>query len=151
MVYISIRGGYMNVSYTRSVATSIIFGILFAFLVIFFAFIGPEDFLTRKLFIGVNAIVIFTAMLSFAIMLLLTNKKSNVIDERDYLIQKKSSTIGLVISLIYVFLLSIILFNIYRDEGSMNVSWAWFIAYSTFSFGYFITALIHVYFYKCEN
>lgn len=141
----------MNVTYKRSIATSIIFGILFAFLVIFYAIVGPEEFLARKFYNVVSAAVILAAMISFALMLLLTNKKSNIVDERDYLIQKKASSIGLMVSLIYVFLLSIILFITNRNEGTMNVSWAWFIAYSTFAFGYFITSLIHVYFYNYEN
>lgn len=141
----------MNVSYKRSIITSIIFGILFLYLVTIFVVIGPNQFVSNKTNMIITSIVIAVAMLSFAFAMLFTNKKGNIVDERDDYIQKKASSIGLMISLIYVFLLSIILFVINRNSGFIDVSWLWFIAYSTFAFGYFITSLIHVYVYHYES
>jgi hypothetical protein len=141
----------MNVTYKRSLLTSIIFGILFVFLFVFYLVIGPEEFLSNKINTVISVVVIIVAMGSFGFMLLFTNKKSNVVDERDYFIQKKASSFGLMISMMYVFLLSIVLFIVYRDYGVVNVSWMWFIAYSTFSFGYFVTSLAHVYLYHYEE
>lgn len=141
----------MNVSYKRSIATSIIFGILFCFLVTFFAVVGPEHYLDKLIYSIISSVAVLISMLSFALMLLLTNKKENIVDERDGVIQKKASSVGLIVSLMYVFLLSIVLFVAYRNEGVLNVSWMWFIAYSTFAFGYFFTSIIHVYFYHSEG
>lgn len=141
----------MNVSFKRSIATTIIFGILFVFLVVYFSVVGPNDFMVGKVHMVVSAIVITAALLSFALMLLFTNKKGNLVDERDNLIQKKASSTGMVVSMMYVFLLSIILLVVYRDAGVVNVSWMWFIAYSTFAFAYFFTSLIHVYLYNYET
>jgi hypothetical protein len=141
----------MNVSLKRSIATCIIFGILFLYLILFFSIIGPEKFLVKKIYTVISAVVIMLSMLSFALMLLFTNKKENVVDERDYVIQRKASSTGLLVSLIYVFILSITLFVVYRDNGTINVSWMWFIAYSTFAFGYFFTSLFHIYLYNYEN
>ena len=139
----------MNVTYKRSIATTLIFGTLLIYLIVFFAIIGPEDFLSAKWYLAVTSAVVFIALMGFALMLLITNKKDNIVDERDNLIQKQASSSGLTLSLIYVFALSFALFMFYRDEGTINVSWAWFIAYSTFAFGYFSTSMAHVYlFYK---
>ena len=141
----------MNVSYKRSIMTCIIFGILFLYLVIIFSVIGPENFTNGKTYLIVSSIVILITMIAFALMLLFTNKRSNIVDERDDYIQKKASSIGLLVSLIYVFLLSIVLFVVYRNHAGVNVSWLWFIAYSTFAFGYFFTSLVHVYLYHYES
>ncbi len=141
----------MNVSYKRSIATSLIFGILFCFLVTFFAVVGPEHYLEGKIYLVISSALVLISCLAFVLMLLLTNKKENIVDERDSVIQKKASSVGLIVSLMYVFLLSIVLFITYRDEGVLNVSWTWFIAYSTFAFGYFCTSLTHVFFYHYEG
>lgn len=141
----------MNISYKRSIITSVIFGILFFYLVSIFSIVGPNTFLNNKTHLVIASLVIALSMLSFGFAMMFTNKKSNIIDERDDYIQKKASSIGLMVSLIYVFLLSIILFVTNRNNGTVNVSWLWFIAYSTFSFGYFSTSLVHVYFYHYES
>ena len=135
----------MNVSMKRSLFTTIIYGVLFLFLVIYFIAVGPEKFIEIKIHQVVCAVAFLTALASFFLMLLFTRKKSDIIDERDAFIQKRANTAGLLISLIYVFLLSIILFTVYRNEKVLSVSWMWFIAYSSFAFGYFITSLSHLY------
>ena len=141
----------MNVSYKRSIITCIIFGILFLYLVLMFSIVGPNKFLSNKLYTIISSVIIAISMLTFAFMMLFTNKKTNIVDERDDYIQKTASSTGLLVSLIYVFLLSIILFVTYRNHTGINPSWFWFIAYSTFAFGYFITSLIHVYLYNYES
>ncbi|MCK5387853.1 MAG: DUF2178 domain-containing protein [Candidatus Izimaplasma sp.] len=141
----------MNVNYKRSLITCIIFGILFFYLVIHFAIVGPLGFQTDRIHRVVSAAAILVAMVGFAIMLLLTNKKEKVFDERDQLIQKQASTIGLMLTSMFVFIFSIILFVNYQDRGVLEVSWVWLIAYLTFSFAYFITSLITVYLYKVDE
>ena len=141
----------MNITMKRSIGTTIIFGIMFFFLVLYFIFVGPENFLLEKIHSLINAVVIALSMVSFALLLLLTNKKSNIVDERDLQIQKKASSVGLLGSLMYVFLLSISLFVIYRNQAVAPTSWMWFIAYSTFAFGYFFTSLMHIFMYQYEE
>ncbi|MCK4552474.1 MAG: DUF2178 domain-containing protein [Tenericutes bacterium] len=140
----------MNKSYKRSLITCIIFGTLFFFLSIYFIIVGPNAFLANKIHFVINSIFVALAMISFTIMLLLTNNKEYIIDERDAHVQRKSYGVGLMISLIYVFLISIVLFIDNRNTGTVTSSWLWFIAYSTFAFSYFITSLIILYNYNRE-
>jgi hypothetical protein len=112
-----------------------------------FIIVGPNDFQTVRIHMLISIIIIFLGFVSFAVMLLLTKKKSNIFDERDELIQKKSSTVGLMLTGMFVFVFSMILYVYYSDKGSLEVAWVWLIAYSTFSFAYFITSLISVYLY----
>ncbi len=141
----------MNVSYKRSLFTAIMFGVFFLFIVIYFIIVGPAAFLESKIHFIINAIAILITMSSFAIMLLLTNKRKNIVDERDRNIQIKASSTGLMLTSMYVFILSIVLFIIHRSDGFINVTWMWFVAYSTFAFAYFTTSLLNVYFYLYEE
>lgn len=141
----------MNVSYKRALWTSCLFGFLFFFLILYFTILGPLPFLENKIHFLINSIVLFITMSSFAIMLLLTNKSDNVVDERDNSIQKKATSTGLLLTSMYVFLLAIILFVVYRNDVYIYVSWLWFIAYTTFAFAYFITSVLIIYFYNSKK
>ena len=141
----------MNVNYKRSIVTSILFGTLFFYLLAHFTIIGPLKFQTERIHMVIAAIVIMGAMVGFAIMLLLTKKKDKVFDERDQLIQKQASMIGLMLTSMFVFVFTIVLYVLNKDRGTIEVSWMWLIAYSTFSFAYFITSLLTVYFYKVDE
>ena len=141
----------MNVNYKRSLITAILFGILFFYLLAHFAIVGPLKFQTERIHMVISAIVIMGAMTGFAIMLLLTKKKDKVFDERDQLIQKQASMIGLMLTSMFVFVFTMILFVLNRDRGIIEVSWMWLIAYLTFSFAYFITSSLTVYFYKADE
>jgi len=141
----------MNVNYKRSLITTILFGILFFYLIIHFAIIGPLEFQSTRLHMVISAAAILVVMVGFVIMLLLTHKKNRVFDERDQLIQKQASMVGLMLTSMFVFIFSIALFVINRDRGVIEVSWFWLIAYMTFAFAYFITSLITVYLYKVDE
>lgn len=141
----------MSVSHKRALITFIIFGLLFSFLSIYFYIVGPQAYLDTKIHFVINSIVFALSLIGFGIMLILTNKKNIIIDERDAYVQRKSYGIGLIFSLLYIFLLSILLFMTNRAVGTVNVSWLWFIAYSTFAFSYFINSLIILYYYNREN
>ncbi|MCK8058391.1 MULTISPECIES: DUF2178 domain-containing protein [unclassified Fusibacter] len=52
-------------------------------------------------------------------------------DERDQLIQSKAMNFGFILTLIYVFLVTITLYVKYEDAGLMPVGYMWFVAYST--------------------
>ena len=141
----------MNTTYKRSLVTMILFGALFFYIVFSFAIIGPTDYLTTRLNRVINSIVILIAMLGFGFTLLVTNKSSNIIDERDILIQKKATSIGMMLTAIGIFLLTIFLFVKNEDIGFVNVSWMWVIAYGTFSFSYFITSTAMIVLYNKED
>ncbi len=129
----------MNISYKRAIVTSAIFGTLFLFLVVYLAIVGPSRFLSEKIHFVVNSIVLVLAMIGYGGYLLRSNKNV-VIDERDTYLQKKSFGTSMILTLLYVFGLSMVLFIIYRDAETISVTWLWFIAYSTFAFSYFITS-----------
>jgi hypothetical protein len=137
----------MNVSMKKSQWTMMIFGLFFLFLVAYFLIVGSEAFLSAKIHQVICASVFILSFLAFLMMQLYMRKQSTIIDERDLMIQKQASVSGMLITLIYVFLLSMILFLIYRDDLYLSVSWMWFMAYSTFGFSWFVTSAIHVYLY----
>ena len=141
----------MNITAKRSLFTTIIFGVLYSFLLIYFMIVGADEFIARKVHQVVSASVFMICFLSFLVMLLLTNKKTNIVDERDTSIQRRANSAGLLMSLVYVFLVSITLFVIYRNDLMISVSWMWFIAYTTFAFGYFITSAITLFLHIKED
>ena len=140
----------MTITYKRALITTTIFGFLFLFLTVYFIIVGPQAFLDNKVHFVVNSIALALSMIGYALTMIITNKVKAVIDERDYFVQKKSFGVGLVLTLLYVFSLSIILFIINQNTGSINVTWLWFIGYSTFAFSYFITSLVILYYYNRE-
>lgn len=141
----------MNVNYKRSLITCFLFGLLFFYLIIHFALIGPLTFQTDRIHMVISAAVILVTMTGFGIMLLLTNKKQKIFDERDQQIQRQASMIGLILTSMFVFIICIALFVINKDRGVLEVSWFWLIAYLTFAFAYFITGLLTVYLYIVDE
>ena len=141
----------MNVNYKRSLITCVLFGILFFYLITHYAIVGPLEFQSERIHMVISAIVILVVMVGFGVMMLLTHKKDKVFDERDQLIQKQASMTGLMLTSIFVFVFSIVLYINYEDRGVLEVSWVWLIAYMTFAFAYFITSLITVYLYKIDE
>ena len=141
----------MNVNYKRSLITCALFGVLFFYLIFHFGLVGPKEFQDNSIHMFISAAAILATMIGFFIMLLLTQKKDKLFDERDQLIQKQASMIGLMLTSMFVFIFSIVLFVNYRDRGVLEVSWVWLIAYLTFAFAYFITSLLTVYLYKVDE
>jgi hypothetical protein len=129
----------------------ILFGILFFYIVISFLVIGPEDYLSTRLNRVTNSIIIFLVILGFGLTMLITNKASNIVDERDTLIQKKATSTGMMLTGIFVFLITMYLFVQNEDLGTVNVSWMWVIAYGTFSFSYFVTSAVMIVLYNRED
>ncbi len=138
----------MTTTYKRSLVTMILFGILFFYIVISFAIIGPDDYLSTRLNRVINSIVILIVMLGYVYMVLATNKVSNIIDERDILLQKKATSVGMMLTAMFVFTITILLFVQNEDIGTVKVSWMWIIAYGTFSFSYFVTSTTMIVLYN---
>ena len=141
----------MNINYKRSIITTILFGILFFYLLFHFVIVGPLVFQSERIHMVISASVILAVMIGFFIMLLLTQKKDKIFDERDQLIQRQASMTGLMLTSMFVFIFSIALYVINKDRGVIEVSWVWLIAYMTFAFAYFMTGLITVYLYKVDE
>ncbi len=140
----------MNITRKRAKFTAFLFGGLFFFLVLYFVIVGSNRFLNNSIHYAINALVFVICFLVYAAYLKITNKKTHYVDERDTFIQKKSYGISLIIILMYVYLLCTILWVIYKDVNVIQVSWIWFIAYSTFAFAYFMTSSIILYHYNKE-
>ncbi len=141
----------MNTTYKRSLVTMILFGILFFYIIFSFAIIGSDDYLSTRPNRVINSLVILIVMLGIDYTMLVTNKKSNFIDERDILLQKKATSVGMMLTGILVFLVTIILFIQNEDLGTVNVSWMWVIAYGTFSFSYFVTSTVMIILYNRDE
>jgi len=138
----------MNEKKEKALIISIAFGFVFFFLIIYFTMVGPLEFQTGSQHIAISSFVILLVMLTLMTYLFVTRKRNAVFDERDQLIQKQASMIGLSLTSMFVFVLSIMIFALNRDRGVVEVSWFWFIGYTTFAFSYFITSTITVYLYK---
>lgn len=138
----------MNTMYKRSFFTMVLFGILFIYICLSFAIIGPENYLNSKNFILIHSIIIGLVLIGFVIMLIKTKNGKSITDERDILLQKQATVSGMILTSIFVFVIAIILYETNRENGYVNVSWLWVIAYGTFSFSYFVTSAVLIYLYK---
>ena len=141
----------MNLNIKKSLAVSVMFGFVFFFLIIYFAVVGPLEFQSGSIHIIISSIIILIAMLGLGIFLFIIRKEKLLFDERDQLIQKQASMLGLSLTSMFVFLLSIIIFVVNRDRGVVEVSWFWLVGYTTFSFSYFITSIITLYLYVVND
>jgi len=85
-------------------------------------------------------------------MLKLTSKKSSATgmlqDERDHEIARCANGAALVSVLVFIYVLSMILFNGFRGLGVLPVGWLWFLAYFTSCFGYIVHAVSTLFLYK---
>ena len=63
-------------------------------------------------------------------------------DERDQAIGRRATTGGMVVVMLYVFVLSIGLWERHEDSGCVPVGWMWFLAYSTAAVGYLTPAVV---------
>lgn len=140
----------MNVQFKRAIITMGLFAALLLYLVVDFALVGEEGFLERGNFL-MSAIIIFVTMTTFFVMLLVTNKKQNIVDERDNAIQQKATSVALLVTTMFVFLICITLFIANEDVGSIHISWTWLLAYLTFAMAYFSSSAIIVLLYGLDR
>lgn len=69
-------------------------------------------------------------------------------DERDDAISSKSMSIGFVLTLVYIFALSITLYTVYEKNGFLPIGWVWFIAYSTVFAAHLLTGIPALFLYR---
>jgi len=131
----------------RAFYTMIISGLLLLYLVTDFIITGVDGFLERTNFLATSAVILI-AMIGFGVLIYVTSKSNEVTDERDNSVMLKASNNAIIVITMFVFVLMIGLYLVYEEAGLIPVSWAWFVAYVTFAFAYFITSIITVVLYK---
>jgi hypothetical protein len=129
----------MTQSTFRAAGKVIIWGIvLAAFTVLFFGGEGPEDFAGDRGRIVTVAVLFAAGYAAFFVMLGFSGKRKGPglnRDERDERFESKAGGIALSIVLAYVYLVSIVLWAVFQDDGSVPAGWMWFLGYSTVFIG----------------
>ncbi|MBN2399458.1 MAG: hypothetical protein JXI33_03865 [Candidatus Aminicenantes bacterium] len=130
----------------RAAFTFLIWGmVMTAFSIIFFYGAGPERYALEKWRRLAGAGIIACGYFSYGLMLFLTRIRTGNHavgrDERDEEIQNHANASAFPFVLVYVFALSIILWEKYQGIGFVPVGWMWFMAYST-SFAAFISSSV---------
>lgn len=111
--------------------------------IIFFSEGGANTFLEAERRVTLTRLFFTVGFILFFAMLFLTRRRAGgsavIIDERDELIAKRALMIGFYVIMIYVFLISLLLYWFYKIHlitTVMPVGWVWFIGISTFFMGY---------------
>lgn len=119
--------------------------VLAAFVIVYFTAEGPEALMASKA--KKLIIALFIAMgygVHFLLLAWVRKRKGmNVVvfDERDEEIQKKANTFAFSFVLLYVFSVSVGLYEIFAQTGCVPVVYLWLLGYSTLSLSFFIPAL----------
>jgi len=110
-------------------------GVTLLFLALFFSWSGPDGFVREKGRILMTAVLFGAGYLAQMLMLCLTcarpGRGSVVRDERDDWIARYANGVALAVALVYVFGVSIVLWEIYHDRQYVPVGWMWFLAYTS--------------------
>ena len=129
----------------RAIFTFVIWGsVMAAFSAIFFLGGGPERYVLEKWRHVAGAVIIAVGYFSYLLMNFLTRTRPGRgigRDERDEGIRKQANSVAFIVVLVYVFALSIFLWERHQDEGFVPAGWMWFLAYST-SFAAFISSSV---------
>jgi hypothetical protein len=129
----------------RAVFTFLIWGsVMAAFSVIFFLGEGPERYALERWRRLAGAAIIAGGYILYILMNFLTRTRPGGDvdrDERDEGIRMRANAVAFVVVLVYVFALSIFLWERHQDGGFVPVGWMWFLAYST-SFAAFISSSV---------
>ena len=110
-------------------------GVSGGFVILFLCWGGAETFVRQKARIAMTAGLFGAAYLAQAWIFYLTRRRprgrSVAWDERDDEIARQANGAALVAALVYVFALSIGLWEVYHDRGLVPVGWMWFLAYTS--------------------
>ncbi len=119
----------MTRSKKRALAGLLICGIvLVAFVLIFFSRGGAATYIDDTFRKAASASLFGAGYIIYFVMILRT--RQTPCDERDDAVSTKAGLSTLVTILVYIYVLSISLYEIYRSAGSLPVAWMWFIGYS---------------------
>ena len=101
----------------------------------FFVEGGPAQFTGERGRILAGAVFLGLGYVAFIWMLYRTRERSAggrlMVDERDKEIGMRSSATALAISLAFIFITCITLYEFYHDRGLLPVGWMWFLAYAS--------------------
>jgi len=115
-------------------------GAAVAFVATFVAGGGPATYVDDRTRIVLGAAALGLAFVAHFVMLWRTRARGGdrpvLSDERDERIARRANGVALVVSLVYVVLLSIVLYEVHHDSRLVPVGWMWFVAYSTAMMGY---------------
>lgn len=132
----------------RSFFSLIIWGVMFiVFIPIFFSGGGPETWIADDRRAIVAAVIFLFGFLAYFIVMGMTRGRDEK-DERDRLIQGKACKTALILALLYVYLLNIILYEIYHDANAVPAGWMWFVAYSTVFIGTITASTASLIYYR---
>ncbi len=114
-------------------------GVMVSFTAVFFSSGGPEAFVHDRARILIGAVLIGVGFLSPLLVSHFAGLPSRgqpvVRDERDDLVAQRASGIAFTLTLIYVYVTSLSLWEVYHDEQFVPVGWMWFLAYTSVFFG----------------
>lgn len=83
---------------------------------------------------NINKTILLSVLIAFGLLVDLivriVIKRKGLVEEINY----KSMNVGMVVTLLYVFLITITLYTYYEGIGVVPVGWLWIIAYSTIVF-----------------
>ena len=142
----------MTLAKKRALASLAIWStVLIAFTLIFFAGAGPAGY-TEEQEQGKRLIVagIFAlGVVAYSVVLWRTRQGRSAAtagyDERDDAVASGASVATLTVVLVFVFVLCITLFEVYRTEGAVPAGWLWFVAYGTSFVGLICHAVVTLY------
>ena len=85
-----------------------------------------------------------------AVLRFMDRKRNNqaIKDERDDFIQNQAVSAGFIVTLLYVFLVTIGLYMKFEASGLVPVAWLWFLAYSLICVANLSVTAFSVYFYR---
>jgi len=120
-------------------------GVLAGFAVVFFCRGGPEALVGDKGRILVSAVLFAAGFAGQLVVFYLTRvrpgDRAMQRDERDDWIARRANGAALVAALVYVFLVCIVLWEVYHDRQHVPVGWMWFLAYTSGFFAMFSHAV----------
>ncbi len=120
--------------------------VIISFFLLFFIDDGYKNFINNSMKKTIAVFVLFTAYFIHFFILWSTNRKKKqrkiIFDERDNETQKVAMSFSFIFTLIYVFIASIILYEVYHDSGFVPVVFFWFMAYTTIAIASFLSALL---------
>ncbi len=122
------------------------FIVLITFFPIFFSNGGAEEFIKNETKRNITANIFLFGYCIHFLILWLTHRKKKLVkivfDERDKETQRIANNIAFIFTLLYVFLLSIVLYDSFFKSEYIPVGYMWFVGYSTIAMTSFLSAFI---------
>jgi len=136
----------MTPSRQRALWSLLLWGsVIVGFVILFFSRGGPEAFVREKVRIAITAVLFGAGYVTQLAIFYLTRvrpwDRSVLWDERDDGIARHANGAAFVVALMYVFVLSIGLWEVYHDREFVPVGWMWFLAYTSTFLGMFTHAI----------